>query len=65
MADPKKNEIRTVVIVVILLIVFLLIRRESHFTYRHPISLSGMVCQFFDGSNFKTSLATRNDWLSV
>ena len=48
MADPKKNEIRTVVIVVILLIVFLLIRRESHFTYRHPPSLSSIVC-YFDG----------------
>jgi hypothetical protein len=54
MADPKKNEIRTVVIVVILLIVFLLIRRESHFTYRHPASLSGMVCHFFDGPNVRT-----------
>lgn len=35
----KNNEIRTVVIVVIALIVFLLIRRERHFTYRHPSSL--------------------------
>ena len=49
MADPRNNEIRTVVIVVILLIVFLLIRRESHFTYRHPASLSCIVRHFFDG----------------
>jgi hypothetical protein len=32
----------------------LLIRRESHFTYRHPASLSGMVCHFFDGPNLRT-----------
>lgn len=37
--QPKKNEIRTVVMVVIALIMFLLIRRKSHFKYRHPSSV--------------------------
>ena len=41
MPQRKKNEIRTIVIVVIILIMFLLIRRESHFKFRHPPFVSG------------------------
>ncbi len=43
MPQRKKNEIRIVVIAVIALMVFLLIRRENHFTHRHPPALYPMT----------------------